>query len=77
MIITPIFLKSLNIVRLNNLIVFDFPSDQRDIFRYLGKFNKIEESSNTCYFFIDKKDNEKHLQVIENLKAICDLNKNI
>jgi hypothetical protein len=70
LLITPVFLKSLNIVRLNQLVIFDFTQDYRDLIRTLAKFSKKsgeEESKNYCHIFIDSKEKEKYSNVLDKL----------
>jgi hypothetical protein len=42
LLITPIFLKSLNLVRISQIILFDFTPDVRDLLRIVSKFPKSD-----------------------------------
>ena len=70
LLITPVFLKSVNVVKLSHLILFDYPHDYRDLLRLLSKFaNKGEDvNENTCHILLDNTEIEKFSPVIEKFK---------
>lgn len=74
LIITPIFLKSLNIVKINQMILFDYISDQKDFIRILAKFPKVEEDENVntpnLHIFLDNQDTEKNTNFIDYLNKL-------
>ena len=80
LVITPVFLKSLNIVKMNQMVLFDFIADQKDLIRILAKFPKTEDSSassvsnifhtsgnKSLHIFYDNSDAEKQANTIEYL----------
>jgi superfamily II DNA/RNA helicase len=74
LLITPIFLKSLNIHKFNHLILFDYLADQRDLIRILVKFPKVDEANTTkpesksLHILYDENDEENNNAIIEYLK---------
>jgi superfamily II DNA/RNA helicase len=73
LLITPIFLKSLNIIKLSQMIIFDYISDQKDMMRTLAKFPKSDEESNkNLYLLYDNKDleNKENKMFIDHLSQI-------
>jgi hypothetical protein len=67
LLITPIFLKSLNIVKQSNLILFDYPSEYRDFLRILSKFEKKGEegNENICHLLLESTEMEKLSYITE------------
>lgn len=68
LVITPLFLKSLNINKFNQLILFDFLEDQRELIRILAKFPKESSESKMLQILYDEKDEENSNDIIEYLK---------
>lgn len=72
LLITPVFLKSLNIVKVNQLILFNFPNEYRDFLRILSKFSQMgdEKNDNICHIMIDQTETQKFSSLVEKLKMI-------
>jgi hypothetical protein len=68
LVITPLFLKSLNINKFNQLILFDFLEDQRELIRILAKFPKEGSEHKNLHILYDEKDEENNNDIIEYLK---------
>jgi hypothetical protein len=61
-----IFLKSLNIKNVDQIILFDFISDHADLNRVLSRFKK-DNNQKLLHIFFDKINNEKDENTLENL----------
>jgi len=62
-------LKSLNIVKLSTIILFDYPSEFRDVLRILSKFPKKEdeENKNICHLLLEPNEMEKFSYITERI----------
>lgn len=73
LVVTPVFLKSLNLVKMAQLVVFDMVEDTRDFLRVLSKFAKkgeqTENFENRCYLFFEKGESEK-MKLLKNYLSL-------
>ena len=60
-----VFLKSLNIRNVDQIILFDFIPDHVDMLRLLSKFKK--DGQKLFHVFYDKRDIEKYKYTLDNL----------
>ncbi len=67
LILTPVFLQSLNI-DLDQLILFDFPDGNNDMIRALGKLPKGEEEKPTFHLLCSGLDEKGNKDLLENLR---------
>jgi hypothetical protein len=56
LLITPIFLKSLNLVKLQHLILFDIPTDNKTLIRLLAKFTKSQDVKKYLHILYSESD---------------------
>jgi hypothetical protein len=70
LIISPIFLKSLNLLKIKQLIVFDYPIDNKNLIRVLSKFPKDKNNTNSVQFLCSSQDLENNRYTIEYLNNL-------